>query len=257
MSNANRTQVVGLYSFPKSGNTWLRAIIAAAVGVPNAPGALQKYVTDTHYGKVMENPWQFEGTDWYFYKSHRKSPLTLHQGEVVLTDKFLYIYRHPLDVFLSYLNFMSKNVQPDSNGKQVGFEYTSVESLTPAQFNELFERFVQFGTIVPQNKVFGGIFENIENFRKMKQRGAPVHIIRYEDLQADFKGTTQTMFDFLEFKNIDSEEVYKDADSRTAQNGKFFWKRSVKNYESYLTKEQIDRFMTVHKAAMEKLGYDE
>lgn len=29
---------------------------------------------------------------------------------MIKTDKIVYIYRHPLDVFLSYLNFASKNV---------------------------------------------------------------------------------------------------------------------------------------------------
>ena len=80
-------QVIGLYSFPKSGNTWLRAIIAGLAKMPNDPGTLQKYVTDTQYGRVLENPWPYQGTKWYIYKSHFKAPLTEHKGEQISTDK--------------------------------------------------------------------------------------------------------------------------------------------------------------------------
>lgn len=254
---AKEFRVVGLYSFPKSGNTWLRAIMAAAIGVPEGPGMMQKYMTDTHYGKVMENPWEFMGVDWYFYKSHHKEVMTEHMGETFHTDKVLHIYRHPLDVFVSYLNFVSKNVSPELGRKLLDIEFESVDELSEAQMERLFSLWLTHVTLFPQNKVFGSLFEATKLFRKAQAAGEPVHIVRYEDLKEDFRGTCQGMFDFLGFEGVDTEAVFKDADARTAQNGKFFWKRSAKNYEKYLSEDQIRRFNMVYAREMAELGYED
>ena len=255
MAKTNKQMVVGLYSFPKSGNTWLRAIIASLTGIPNGPGMLQKYVTDTHYGKIMENPWAFQGTDWFFYKSHFKEPLVKHKDETVVTDKIVYIYRHPLDVFLSYLNFVSNNVSPQA-GQSLGISFDKVEDLTPVQMEKLFSLYVVNATLFPQNRKFGSVFESINSFKSIqKEQPGFVHILRYEDLQDNFKPEVEKICKFLGFKAIDVGSVFEEADKRTQQNGKFFWKRQKNNFENYLTKEQIARFNDVYKDEMKAIGY--
>lgn len=249
-------QVVGLYSFPKSGNTWLRAIIAAMTGIPTGPGSLHKFVTDTHYDKVMQNPWRFEGTDWYFYKSHHKDLLGVHMGEEVKTDKVIYIYRHPLDVFLSYLNFVSTNVSPNS-GRGLPFQFESVEDLTVEQMDQLFMIWLDHVTLFPKNRTFGSVFESIDSFRVLaSQRPGDVLIIRYEDLMDKFDETIKAIASHLGFRNVDIETTYAVADKRTKQNGKFFWKRQKENYRNYLTDEQIGRFLARHADKMRDLGYE-
>lgn len=251
----NKTQVVGLYSFPKSGNTWLRAIIAGATEMPMGPGVLQKYVTDSHFGKVIENPWHFQGCDWYFYKSHRKHVLREHEGQVFETDKFVYIYRHPLDVFTSYLNFVSKNVSPAA-GKSLQISFDSVEDLTPEQMEYLFGIFYDHATLIPANRAFGGVFEHIENFQRLAAKTGKVHIVRYEDLYDQFDETVTEICDFLGFRDVDIQSVYSFADRRTKQNGKFFWKRQKENFRNYLTDEQVTRFVGRYGDKMKALGYD-
>lgn len=255
LANPEDSQCVGLYSFPKSGNTWLRAIVAAAAKVPSGPGMLHKYVTDMHYSRVIENPWAFNGTDWYFYKSHHMDLVTEHKDQVFRTDKVVYIYRNPLDVFLSYVNFVSKNVSGNV-GKQLDFEISRVEDLTPAQMEKLFSRWVAHATLFPQNKLFGSYFDNVQNFMTLRDRGAPVHIIRYEDLKETFQETVTGMLNFIGLDGADVDAVFEDADKRTAQDGKFFWKRTANNYETYLSPEQIARFAMVYEKELEVLGYD-
>ena len=247
-------QVVGLYSYPKSGNTWLRAIIAELCGIPSAGGALQKYVTDTHFGKALENPWPYQGKNWYFYKSHHDTPLTEDQGEPMRTDKIITIYRHPLDVFLSYLNFVSRNVSPRA-GQSLPVQFDRVEDLTPAEMETLFQIWLKHATLFPKNRKFGNVFDAVAKFRALRDRGQAVHIIRYEDLKDDFIGTVGPMVEFLGLRDIDLGKVYKGADNRTQQNGKFFWKRAKKNYEKFLTKEQIARFEAKYAAELKSLGY--
>ncbi len=251
----NKRAVVGLYSFPKSGNTWLRAVIAGATGMPMGPGVMQKYVTDTHFGKAMENPWSFQGTDWYFYKSHHAQLLTTDQNDPLVTDKVVHIYRHPLDVFMSYLNFVSRNVSPKA-GKALPFQFDKVEDLTPEQLETLFAIFVEHATLVPQNKVFGNVFTHVSNFRKLGEEQLPVYQIRYEDLYDNFEGVVSGMCDFLGLENVDMNTVYRTADRRTKQNGKFFWKRQKENFRNFLTDEQVTRFVTRWGDEMAALGYD-
>lgn len=246
--------VVGLYSFPKSGNTWLRAIIAGMTGMPMGPGILQKYVTDTHYGKVLDNPWTFHDVDWYFYKSHHKNVLTEDDGEAFQTDKIIYIYRHPLDVFMSYLNFVSRNVSPRA-GQSLPIQFDKVEDLTPEELEELFQIYLEHGTLFPRNKAFGSIFEHVENFRTRSMEKGDTLILRYEDLYDKFDESIEAIRTFLDLGEVDAAAIYAAADRRTKQNGKFFWKRQKENFRNYLTDDQISRFLTRYKDEVEAMGY--
>lgn len=247
-------RIVGIYSFPKSGNTWLRAIIAAMFGMPNAPGALQKYVTDTHFGRVLDDPWEHDGRAWYFYKSHHKQPLSEHRGQRFTTDKILYIYRHPLDVFVSYLNFVSQRVSPQA-GRSLGVQFSRVEDIPPREMERLFSLFLAHGTLFPQNRAFGTIFENIASFIELERCGKPVLILRYEELKQDFSTQIERIAAHLELSAVDARTIHEGAEIRTRKNGRFFWKKRSGNFRHYLTDEQIERFMWVHEERMASLGY--
>jgi len=249
-----RDRVVGLYSFPKSGNTWLRAIIAGVTGMPNGPGVLQKYVTDSYYGPILENPWPFQRRNWYFYKSHRKEVLTEHEGQVFATDQIVYIYRHPLDVFVSYLNFVSGNVGSKA-GESLPVQFERVEDLSTDELEALFAIFVKHATLFPKNLAFGDVFGHVRRFRNLQASGMPVHILRYEDLSDNFEHQVQGICDFLELRGVNIDRVFRVADRRTRQNGKFFWKRQKDNYRNYLSEDQIARFYAEHADSMADLGY--
>lgn len=247
-------QVVGLYSFPKSGNTWLRAIVAGIVGIPDGPGMLHKYVVDTYYGKATDSLWEYQDIDWFFYKSHHKNLLDDKEGEDLKTDKVVYIYRHPLDVFVSYLNFVSNNVSPNA-GKSLNISFDKVEDLTPDEMEGLFNIYIDNATLFPQNKIFGSQFENIKNFENRRDAGEAVHILRYEDLSDNFEDEVLKICDFLGFKDVDIESVFASVEKRTKKNGKFFWRRKKENFREFLTDKQINRFMSVYHDEMNHLGY--
>jgi len=245
-------EVVGLYSFPRSGNTWLRHIIATAFGMP--ANKLQRYVPDMHYGPVMQTPLVQGNRKWYFYKCHHKDIVTEHRGQTFNTDKIVYIYRHPLDVFISYLNFASKNVN-SKLGQMLQFEIESVEQLSPGQLAALFSVYMVYGTITPQNRAYGGYFEHVNHALELRANGSPIHIIRYEDLMKNFAHVATGMFDFLGIEDVDLERLYAEVDRRTARDGKFFWKRTTKVYRTFLTEEQISTYYSTFREQLMALGY--
>lgn len=246
------TAVVGLYSFPRSGNTWLRQIVASALDIP--ANLLQRYVTDMHYGEILTHPVIFDDTQWYFYKSHHKSLVTEHRGQSVNTDKIVYIYRHPLDVFISFVNFVSSNVSSKLD-LDLEFPIENVESLTPQQLGALFSVFMTYGTITPQNRTYGGYFEHVANAFALRASGAEIHILRYEDLLMDFGPTASKIFEFLKIPVEDIDAVFGEADKRTAQNGKFFWRRQSKAHEDFLTADQVKTFNEKFHDKLVAIGY--
>lgn len=250
--------LIGLHSFPKSGNTWLRAIIAGLIGLPTEPGRMAEYVIDTHMGqRIGQRPWRFAGQDWCFYKSHNMAPHVVEDGRVIRPDRILYIHRHPLDVFVSYLNYLSGNVTGLSE-KVFGFAFARVEDLTPAQMDRLFRRFLIHGTFDPRPaNPFGNIFDSIDSFRALQAQGQPVHLLRYEDLAADFDRTVLGICGFLDIAIApdDLDRVRRTAEGLTAGDGRFFWKRRVGTHHAYLGAGQIDSFWDRHHHRMQGLGH--
>lgn len=251
-------ELVGLYSFPKSGNTWLRAIIAAIFRVPVADGMMAEYVIDTHMGQqIGKRPWRFADRTWCFFKSHNKLPAVSHDGAVIRPDRIIYIYRHPLDIFTSYLNYLSGNVTALSQ-KVFGFTFNSVDHLTPAQMNHLFNRFSTHGTFDPRDDApFGNLFDSIDTYTALRDAGHKVHILRYEDLTEDFDEAVRRICAFLDvpLEDGDLQRIRTVSDGLTAGDGKFFWKRKVGTHQDYLTKAQIDSFWHRHPDRMVALGY--
>ncbi len=255
----NCDRLVGLYSFPKSGNTWLRAIIAAIFKVPTPMGTMAEYVIDTHMGqKIGKRPWSFQDKTWCFYKSHNKTPEVLEGSQVIRPDLIVYIYRHPLDIFTSYLNYLSGNVTSLSQ-KVFGFSFDKVEDLTPEQLEFLFKRFSEHGKFdLREDSPFGSIFESFDNFVALRDAGAPVHVLRYEDLIDDFDAAVTAICAFLQVKLElgDIESIRDISEGLTAGDGKFFWKKQVGTHQTYLTHAQIDAFWEEHRVRMATMGYE-
>ena len=114
---------------------------------------------------------------------------------------------------------------------------------------------MSYGTITPQNRAYGGYYEHVGNAFALRDSGADIHIMRYEDLLNNFAPTAGRMFEFLGIPVADIESVHGEADKRTAQDGKFFWKRQSKVHEEFLTKEQISAFNTTFHDKLVAIGY--
>lgn len=234
-------KVIGIYSYPKSGNTWMRHILSSALG-----GGIED-IPDLHQ-IPFEKARDFNGVK--LYKHHGAEMVVRNHQKPLGTTHVVHIRRHPLDVFLSYLNFMSANVTNEAD-----FKFSSVEDIVGTELLKLyFYTFVNTGH-PRRNGVGGSYFMN--NLYWMRRAAAEPGIvsIRYEDMMGDPEKALDFVPALLGVKPQDMSDALQRADNLTRKNGKFFWKRSSGYYAEYLSAEMIDLFWELRGAECAEIGY--
>lgn len=246
--------LIGIYSFPKSGNTWLRAIISHAIGNQNNElirlrGQFKELpdVPDLHQ-QSLDTAKACNG--YRFFKLHTGVHLQ-SWGKIKLdVSSVIHVRRNPLDVFISYLNYISRNV---TNTAPIKFE--SVDEIFNTQlFDIYFDHFIAAGHLAPRfAHITGSYFSH--NKYWLTQNDIPSWTLKYEDLLRD----PLTQLSFLEpILNISSGELgqaIKLADQSTSLDQRFFWKRREKSYFEYLNRAQIEKFLAYRDAECQVLGY--
>lgn len=199
--------IVYLASYPKSGNTWLRAIIAKSLTnnsdinslqylVPSFNQLLQnKYGLDDNIpiDKVFE---KWETLQSFIGNASKKTILKTHNACGKLnntyfpleeyTYKVIYIVRDPRDIIISWSKH--RNISFDETEKNMmNEEYTAIDSDKASYSIEFLSSW--------DNHVNGWL-----------RCKSPTLMIRYEDLISDMENQISTIFRFLNIKPVCSIE---------------------------------------------------
>ena len=244
------TKVIGLYSFPKSGNTWVRNIIANAVGRDD----VHRAIPDIYNGSIWEHPVKVGNRNVVFYKSHSKNEVTKAYGRQFKNTQVIYITRHPLDVFLSQLNYISDNVMGEAG---VVLPCQSVDDIIRRGDIDLyFSAFCTFGTLQPRFCDAGSWVENTQ-YWTARQRSEPerILILRYEDISENGIDAVRDIATRIDVPANNIALGFKAALNNTKLNGKFFWKQKVGNYRDLIPSDLIDRFRNLFDKPLVDLGY--
>lgn len=234
--------LVGVYSYPKSGNTWVRGIIAGAMN------ASAKAIPDLHE-QPLSDAKEFRG--FRFFKHHGGRDVTKWQGQDVPSTHIIHIRRNPLDVFLSYLNFISANV---TNTASIPFD--SVESIVGTDLFDLyFSSFTITGHIAPRFSLETGDYF-AHNAYWMKFNAKPIVRLRYEDLLNAPLPTLGFLKDWIGITDEDLNTMLERAGKGTKKDGKFYWRQEEKNYYNFLREDQIATFLKYRGDECRALGYD-
>ncbi len=255
MVQAAKTSTIGIYSFPKSGNTWIRHLLAATFGVPK--DQLVQFFPELHEPTLLQHPIIDNNRELFFYKSHSAYEIHSFEAKSIKNDKIIYISRNPLDVFVSHANYLSQNVTNDAKATGMLMAYESVDKIvgTPI-FDMLFSAYCLYGTLQPKSVAYGSWFENVEYFKKASETDDRIVFLRYEELINNFNESFAPILQAIGRDTDNIPEIFKQADKTTAKDGGFFWKRSENNYKNFLTPEQIDIFLQLHGERCKQLGYD-
>lgn len=251
--------VIWVVSYPKSGNTWIRFIIANLV-FDNFVDSYQvdHFIPGIHKRKKIEiyqNQLNYIKTHWKY--SLKTSPL------MPRTNSAVYIVRNPLDVIVSHLNYLSIR----GNDNIFNFINSFIEKGGFKNWLDL-----QFGTWE----------ENVNSWIDTKNP-FPVLWLIYEDLHEDINKQVKKIVDFLEL-NVTDDKIQKsisnssfntlsqleEEEIKTEKQGflkqvhknkndddfRFFNKGKVYTYKEYFTDDQIERAINKFGKKMEELGYN-
>ena len=239
------SDTAGIYSFPKSGNTWVRAVIAALFD-----GDMEA-VPDLHmHGLATAGV----HNGLRFYKHHGQRLQVQHQGVPFATSHIIHIRRNPLDVFVSYLNYRSANVEG------VGaIPFDSVDAIRGSDLFDLyFHTFVLTGHLATGSfaTLTGDYFAHNRAWSARLASHPHAQSLKYEDLLADPLGQLGFLNEWLALAPGQLARMLDRAEQHTAQDGKFYWKRTSGTYFDYLSDAQIDLFLKYRGAETAALGYD-
>lgn len=176
--------ITWLASYPKSGNTWLRFLLANIItgGPPANSLAVSKLVCDIHQPKI---PFEPADPGKLFIKTHfARVAQHPRMGE---TARAVHIVRHPRDVLLSALNYR----------RMEGV----IENLTDAQYAETF--ISHAGDPLWAKLGYGSWIQHAATWAV----GAPFPVltIRYEDLKHDAEPTLRRVLDFVQLDASDDD----------------------------------------------------
>ena len=264
-------KIIWIASYPKSGNTWTRHILSELYSfdsIHSIPDIENRGKVKKIFDLVV--PVRIAGKYIYFIKTH-SLPFPNHKffpkaRKRITNYGFIYVYRHPLDVFISSLNYLyflkeSKNF--------FGNMEKSVDELkSTGEINLYTDRFIKDLTI--GNNAFtemcGGNWLNHVNkwvhFHKTNKYLSAV--IRYEDMVENpflaFKPLSSLLgIDDMSLQNAINSSSRKILESRNANryNKKFFWKMKSENYLNYIDKKDVKNFNNKYKEFLNSIGYYE
>jgi aryl sulfotransferase len=289
-SEAPGGRIVWLASFPKSGNTWVRAIVTALathrhlfqvdqLSSGSQPfsvgGALWRYGIDVRWldraevdrlrtALILGGP---TGTDGdapcadddrpilrKTHEVHRTGPPDGRPFPIAATRATVLVVRDPRDVACSWAPFFGVSLDEavEAIGKPAGSDRGSPFNAQSAQ-------------------PWGSWSSHVASWLA-DEVPFPVHLVRYEDLQADAVGTLAPVFAaiglvgseedlseavdrarFDRLRKAESERGFRETSRRTAT---FFRRGTVGGWRDELTADQVAAIEADHGEWMQRLGYE-
>ena len=266
-------RAVVLSSFPRSGNTWVRFVLATAMlGERPSSYDLNLRLPDAHRPELSPGEWLTDPA--LMLKSHfRPAGLTNYlqafQKAVPpacrITDlKAVHIVRNPFDVALSVRKFYA---------------------IPEDQTDRFFEAFVNPAVIAPAEFGKWGFGNWAHNSREWLQVKAsnqpPVHLVRYEDLISAPEAAFGRLFDWIglapklplaaclelcapqALRRLEDREVAKgdpglfgSFHEESESDRRFINGASAGGYQDVLSPAQIDAGLSAFGPLMTALGYD-
>jgi len=192
--------------------------------------------------------------DYAFFKTHHKMVCD-YQGNQIDTRFFIYVYRNPLDVFVSYLNYIYIN----RADLQIYYDLPLVsvqEHIERGTIRHFFSMFLTVGNISPGADQAGSWWDSIRRWHDLKARyGAFIFMLKYEDAMEDPLNTFSPLAEFLN-SNVSVEEALERTNYNFPKDGNFFWKMSNNYYKEYLPDELIEEYKYYYGAELKDIGYE-
>lgn len=228
-------KIIEIASYPKCGNTWLRYIFAKVFNID-----ANKDIPDIHQHNdktsVMMKQVDLSTGSCAFYKSHMLDFPKMQPDSIVL------IYRHPLDVFFSSLNYFK--LHNDVEKFHDGLVKSVDEIIQDGELSFYFEKFcTKLGGTFYEGML--GELSNYESYMRHALTHPKVIPVKYEDIIDDPVAAISSLLSKLmpDERFTLHKEMFAEVDAQTKySNNAFFWKAIKNNYINYLNQQDVDLF---------------
>ena len=245
------SRFVVLASYPKTGSTWLGKIIGNLVAEHVPSGQVLPA-----FSKALPESERFtvRGISYQFVKTHFHPENARFQPLEGKYDSCVSIYRHPLDVLLSSLNYAKLK---EHSASFIAGRVKAVEQLiADGEMRYYIDQFIEADGF-PWFEGPSGKFSLYQ--RRWRAQAPRIRYleIRYEDFVSD---PHRTVADVNAFLNTGADaatvdKVVKRTDAETRGDGKFFWSRRAQNFDRLLPRELSDYFCDHYRQTLDELGY--
>jgi FkbM family methyltransferase len=227
-----------LVSYPHSGNTWIRTIIAN----------VKAGSSEITYKNIQESVIDYYKEPFLLYNNYENRIIKSHEFYCKDYPKVIYIYRDGRDVLSSYYYFYKQFYN----------------------FDDSFKHFII--SAIEGNVAYGSWAEHIRSWMKNKV-SYPVLYVKYEDLISNFETTTNKILEFTGLSKINNDykkifyqsskdlqnrlfinHHYENSKSTTEEN--LIKNISKKNWNDLADREINDLFWNKFGETMEFLGYE-
>jgi hypothetical protein len=276
-------KIIWLASYPKSGNTWMRILLANYLRDTSEPADINNLtVGSIASARIWFDEWvgveasAFEDAiierlrpyvyrcmaeevnETFYMKVHDAWGLTdLGEGlfPADVTGGVIYILRNPLDVAISCAHHWGITL------KQAVHNLCDPGYILARSLGGMADQLPQY---------LGSWSRHVTSW--LNDSGLPVHLVRYEDLQLDpvsafsdvvrFCGLTLdtvqinkavTFSDFTELQRQESENNFRERSLKAP--GQFFRRGQVGAWRDELPSELMQRLIDVHGESMRRFGY--
>lgn len=275
--------VIWIASYPKSGNTWVQAVVRAAgrpFGFPRRDVDVYKLMAEGRPPDVVGGVRPEVSTlNTTVLKTHSryKPNHEIHAELNLKTSGFIHVIRNPLDLLLSYINFTRAQYERRRNLRHyqealfldlLGFdkvipyeEWVSVklEDIPRSNLDHALSRFTETGTAIPGVRMAGGSWLDHSFSWLDAGKTLPAVFLRYEDL---LKGPEHflplsKLFTFSESQIVGAATRVNERLHDQQYKSIFFNKMSSYYYPGFFSSGMISRFLDRFGGRLKQLGYED
>jgi len=191
--------------------------------------------------------------EFKIFKTHHPTVIQQFNDRVLDTRFYCYVVRHPLDVFLSYLNYLHFN--RDALQWAYSLPLLSVDDhVRTGTINDFLGMFMACGTISTIDGA-GSWFSSIRYWMNIKREYNDfVFVVKYEDCVADPVSGFSEVANFVGGSSI--EEALEWCSKTYPKDGGFFWKMRPEYYKEILPKYEIIKFRDRMGKMLEELEFE-
>lgn len=176
----------------------------------------------------------------------------------VINYGFIYLYRHPLDVLLSSLNYLYITRQ---KGRFFDRKIMSVDELKNSGLLKLYiQKFtndLSIGNNSFRSMCEANWLDHVNTWINLHKTGKYLSaVIKYEDMVEDTFESLKPVARLLRKNESDLKDAIENAARETQKDGRFFWKQKLANYQDYFSEEDIEKFIEKYKHPLRLLGYE-